>query len=45
MPKNFMGMRLKITPFDAVDEAAMTSAGTIQAYLDDEANYGIVPYK
>jgi len=45
LPQNFFGMRLKVARFDAADEATMTTAGTIQTYLDDEANYGIVPFK
>jgi len=38
-------MRLKIVPITAAKELEMTTAKTLQAFLDAEANYGIVPFK
>jgi len=44
-PSNLQAMTLKITQFEVADENAMVDAGTLKAYLDDQSNYGIVPYK
>lgn len=45
MPTNFFGMRLKIVPITAAEEVTKTTDKTLQAFLDDEDNYGIVPFK
>ena len=45
MPANFFGMRLKLLPLSEADETTKKNDGTLQAFLDDEANYGIVPFK
>lgn len=45
MPANFFGMRLKIVPITAAEEVTKTTDKTLQAFLDDEDNYGIVPFK
>lgn len=45
MPANFFGMRLKIVPITAAEEVSKTTDKTLQAFLDDEDNYGIVPFK
>lgn len=45
MPANFFGMRLKIVPITAAEEVKKTTDKTLQAFLDDEDNYGIVPFK
>ena len=44
-PKHFTGMEMKIAKFDKVDEQAMTTAGTLDAYLDSNTNYSLVPYR
>ena len=45
MPANFFGMRMKVAKFDTALETEKLADATIQTYLKDEANYGIVPYK
>ena len=42
---NFWRVTLTITQFEEADETAMVEAGTLNAYLDDVSNYGIVPWK
>ena len=38
-------MELKIAKYDTPDVTAMETAGTLQAYLDDEVNYSTVIFK
>lgn len=44
-PKHFTGMEMKISRFDKTDEQTMATAGTLNAYLDDNNNYSWVPYR
>jgi hypothetical protein len=44
-PDHFHGMEMKITKFEATDEAAMKANGTLEAYLDNNDNYSQVIWK
>ena len=44
-PNHFKGMEMKIARFDDDDVATMVTDGTLETYLDDEANYSLVPWK
>ena len=44
-PNNFEGMEMKVARFDKSDVASMTSAGTLEAYLEDSINYSIVDFR
>jgi len=45
VPSHFFGMPLKIAKYDQDIVLPHETAGTLQAYLDDEANYSVVPFK
>ena len=45
LPGQFFGMQLKITQLDRTDEAAMSSSGSLEDYLESNSNYSVVPYK
>ena len=45
MENNFFGMRLKILAIEKSDEDAKKADESWQTFKDDEANYGIIPYK
>jgi len=44
-PSSFSGMELKIAKFDPADVAKMKEAGTLEAYLNSESNYSVVPFR
>jgi len=45
MPSNFDAMTLKIAQFETTFEDTQKTAGTLKTWLDDKANYSLVPYK
>ena len=45
MPNNFFGMRMKILPIEQSDEDAKKADGSWDTFKDDEANYGVIPFK
>ena len=45
LPSNFFGMRMKILAIEETDEKAKIADKSWQKFKDDEANYGIAPFK
>jgi len=44
-PKHFTGMELKIARFDKADEQAMVATNTLEAFLADNNNYSLAPFR